>query len=714
MEILRADDIRVFSDIGSPFEVDGRDGGHCTFRLIMNGEKVVISMGSGSGAITLSRADEEISFAGPKALLASADFGDLRRWSANQSALLMALRIDNPVKVVGEFIGDFARPDRAEVGLDEFDTFLSAAPVSNLHVVVIDGPAGIGKTTQIRQLAFNRASRFGRAHERLILHVESRGRILQNINDLIAASLQTIRAKPTYDQLAVLVRHGLVTLVIDGFDELADPNGYQLAWAQLNDLLENVVGAGQVILAGRETFVSPGRMQNALQVLSSEGVLLSSYQLREVSPDTARKWLRSCGWSEDLLGDERLRELIAPNSYALRPFFLVTLADSDIFSRIVGDDKVDLLALLVDALISREASKFGDDILRAIGYEGLVGYIRTANEEIARDMADNQGEVLPGQTISWIAEIALPEKIDPQIGRALVHRAVSMPFLVAEPGRNAIRFAHRQYFVFFLGLNAVRTVSSGEIPKYLRRNILGAEFLENFGRVLRDLSPAAVDAFVNKAEELLPSLNAFDRSAGNVAATLIASCCEREEGREIVVRGIGIDEAYFYNKPQSIVFRDVVFSSIYAPDADLSQLTFGGECTVVSLHANDDTRLPASFPFPQWLEMDGQGTINKPEDVRARVGLMRGDGASGSSPRIGFSLDLLGRILRYRAFWLREMSDNEDPSADKILQDPDWPTARAWLENNDLARFEERQPSSGRPAIFIHFRADKIREMVRG
>ena len=57
------------------------------------------------------------------------------------------------------------------------------------------------------------------------------------LQDLIAFSLQTLRLNVTYDQVPVLARHGLVSIAIDGFDELGDPNGYDLAWGQVNDLI---------------------------------------------------------------------------------------------------------------------------------------------------------------------------------------------------------------------------------------------------------------------------------------------------------------------------------------------------------------------------------------------------------------------------------------------------------------------------------------------
>jgi thioester reductase-like protein len=46
--------------------------------------------------------------------------------------------------------------------------------------------------------------------------------VLSFLQDLIAYSLQVMRANVTFDQLPVLVRNGLVQLAIDGFDELGD------------------------------------------------------------------------------------------------------------------------------------------------------------------------------------------------------------------------------------------------------------------------------------------------------------------------------------------------------------------------------------------------------------------------------------------------------------------------------------------------------------
>ena len=58
--------------------------------------------------------------------------------------------------------------------------------------MLIDGPAGIGKTRFIEFLAWARANRFLTMQDPLILHVQSCGRVLTYLQDLIAFSLQRL------------------------------------------------------------------------------------------------------------------------------------------------------------------------------------------------------------------------------------------------------------------------------------------------------------------------------------------------------------------------------------------------------------------------------------------------------------------------------------------------------------------------------------------
>lgn len=710
---IEENDLRVFADIGAAFEGPIAEAGRRVFNFFMDGKKAVVIAGAADEPIKLILPERSVQFPNAKALLANELFGDLRRWAGNQVAALTPHMPPNPIEVSGAYRRDAFSESSLTADFARFDTEIGGERDCPLHVIVVDGPAGIGKTTQIQRLAYERAKRFGRNHDRLVLHIESRGRVLQNFSDLIAGSLDTIRSKLANDQLSVLVRHGLVLLAIDGFDELADPNGYHLAWSQLNSLLGDVVGEGQVLLAGRETFVSPGRMSNALQVLGTPGVRVSHFTMREVDPKVARKWLRDCGWAESSLRDDLFDELLTPGSYALRPFFLFTLAKSKIEDLLAKESSVDLLSILVNALIVREGvQKFGEDITNAVSPEALAIYVRNLSEEIARDMADNQGEALPGQTVTWIAQLCLPSGLDPSIGKTLIHRAISLPFLTADTAHNVVRFAHRQFFVFFLGSNAVRTVAIREFPKYLRRNILGSEFLECFSKVLRDLPIGLVEEFRDRALEELPSLNTFDQSAGNVTALFLTCSCEFPPSRMVTVGNCSIDEVYLFDEVPAICLQNATISSLFATDADLRNLSFEGDCQIFALHATADTRLSENSPLPMLIETE-DSTLSSPADKKEWLGRTP-NRHSQAAMQIPFDTDLLDRILRYRSFWLREMDNVSDPIARRIIFHSDWSKARAWLSENHLARFDDRTPASGEASCFIHFRMDKIRLAISG
>ncbi|WP_147279004.1 NACHT domain-containing protein [Paracoccus versutus] len=703
MAAINKEDLQVFADLGTDFDEHSASDGTKSFHFTMASHAAIVSLLPSEKEIRLSLDGKEEIFSNPKALFGSKHFGDLHLWASNQAAVLGAFDQANPIPVLGDLTNDSGETRSASI--EEFEAFLSRRANKSLDVVVIDGPAGIGKTTDIRQVSLYRARHFATQRKRLFLHVESTGRVLQNLDDLIAGSLQKIRAKPTFDQLRVLVRHGLVTIAIDGFDELTDPNGYQLAWGQLRDLLEEAQGEGQIVLSGRETFVSMSRMKEALPILTRPEIEVSEYRLREVEPHAAVEWLKTKGLTKNQLEDKRLSELLTHGSYGLRPFFLSTLLQADLLNNLTENSAADLLTLLVAALIEREQNKFGDDIAKKVSRDQLGVYVRSLCEEIARDMADNQSEALPTQSLEWIAEICLPEGLDSNIARALAHRAGTLPFLTPDTERKSVRFAHRQYLVFFLGVNAVKAIAKSDFPKYLRRNILGSEFLETFPKVLLSLPNDLISAFRDNAISELPTLPKLDRSSGNTAALLLACSCEYPTDKVLSLRSISIDEVFLRGQVPVIELSDVTISTLHAEQADLTAVRFEGGNHIMALCIDGLTRLPESMPIPTWLE-DGISTLKEKPAIEAR--LLGADEETGPPEVRGHSFpydhELLDRIRRYRPFWLRIDPQNIEPAGRHIIEHPEWNAAREWFEERDLLRVEKRYPASGRSADFVHFR----------
>ena len=415
-----------------------------------------------------------------------------------------------------------------DIGPEELDNFLAHLPTGpdRVEVVLIDGPAGIGKTRFIESVAALRASDYVMHQRPLLLHVESRGRVLTFIQDLIAFSLQRMRVPVTFDQVPVLVRNGLIILAIDGFDELGDPSGYDYAWGQLNELIREVRGGGVVILAGRDTFIGPERIRRDIQSLTSEDGV-SALTLQPPTPQAAETWLRNRGWQDGDLAS--VSELFEPDSYALRPFFLAQLAVPEIANVIKDETAGTPLVFLVELMINREIGKFGaavDAVMHAAQRHGFVTHFL---REVARFMADDQTESVDEVALVWLVEIALdqaaPDLVKSDVKGVLQNRALVMAFLVKDSAHHHRRFAHSQLFNHFLGEETLDTIARNEIPKYLRRNILGADFLAAFGDLVADLARGSdaqrLPDFHVAAKELVRTHTSVDRGPRNLGALLL-------------------------------------------------------------------------------------------------------------------------------------------------------------------------------------------------
>jgi hypothetical protein len=444
-------DLSMFADLGTSAPQLVEASGSYVIRLVRDGVPVTVTIAADGRVRERIEADER-KHASFRALLASPNWANLGKWADSQRTLLQDRVAGDTIPVTGSIAHS-----QDVGGVDLIDRAL--IPEGNsprTQVLLIDGPAGIGKTSLIRSLAHKRAINFRRDQRPLILHVESRGRMLQNITDLMAFSLQTLRLSVTYDQVPVLVRHGLVTLAIDGFDELGDPNGYDLAWAQVNDLVVEARGQGQIILAGRETFIGRERMKKALTAIDENVDLLEAFTLRPIEPTAAREWLAEKGWTEDLLSSETASSLFERESYALRPFFLSELARDGVAEQIQNGDIGDLLSFLITAMIDREAQKFGKDIEAVTTSESRAEFVIRVMEEVARDLAENQSNAIPSDTLTWIAEISAEDIVPSSLSGILKNRSGVLAFLKDDDRRGYKNFAHEQVYNYFpLALRSV-------------------------------------------------------------------------------------------------------------------------------------------------------------------------------------------------------------------------------------------------------------------
>ena len=711
------EELAVFADLGTDPPRAMQHGDRLVVRLTRGGDELRLEFMNGpKGKVIEHRSDGAglRTHASYRALLASGTFSDLRLWADHQKTVLRdTLNDDGRIHVEGVLSGP---PGTLDIERLDDHFVPSGTSDSSIRIMLVDGPAGIGKTRFIENLSASRADKFLTTRRPLILHVQSRGRILTFLQDLIAFSLQRLRLSVTFDQLPVLVRHGLVTLAIDGFDELGDPNGYDLAWGQVNELVTQIRGKGTLILAGRETFIGPERVSRKITSLGKQDQL-EALSLQPPDPDEAKTWLEAHHWSQDDINSADA--LFERGSYALRPFFLVQLGRNGVVSKIRERAVGHPLAFLVDMMIERETDKFGSAIEKIMCVEQRRNFVRSLLREIARHMADDQTEAIDEVSIAWLVEVAAPEDLDSESLALLKNRAAVVAFLENDDAPRYRRFAHSQLLNFFLAEVAIEAISNGEMPKFIRRNILGADFLAALSDLALDAAesePQRVHDFFQAASRTARTYSSLDRGARNLGALLVTVLPAINGGPDLRIEGIAVDESLIQGTAPRAVIANAAINQIDVQDADLRAVTFEKDCWIGTLIVGETTRVPPSCPVPDrirrqgvgpsdGLALEGRDEINAwlDEHGRKQPGTQQGeDGLVPNYLRNDGLVLLLDRVCRNRAYWIPKDWGNNYQFA-RFADASLWPDLLELLKEHGLVR-EERLSTSGRKNMFVHIK----------
>ena len=716
------DEMAVFADLGTPVPKVSQSGKTLVVRMFRNGEEITLDFHEcGTGKVVERCGSSSRTHASYVALLASERFGDLRRWARTQSMLLReslkdicnaGIRIEGSLSASSETL-DYTKLDEFLASKEHRD--------GSVKVMLIEGPAGIGKTKFIEMIALSRAATYTKARRPLVLHVQSRGRVLSHLQDLMAFSLQRLRLAVTFDQLPVLAKHGLVTLAIDGFDELGDPNGYDLAWGQVNETIVQLRGHGTLLLAGRETFIGLERLRTTLRELREQDTI-DGLTLQPPSAEEAKRWLGKNGWSRDDM--RRVSHILDAESYALRPFFLAQLADKDMATS-VRRPGTGLLSILVESMLERESRKFGDAVDVVLDDDKRRQYAHMFLREVAQFMADDQTDIIDETCLTWLVDVALPDAMDdPDIVGLLRNRAGSMAFLANDLLPGYRRFSHSQLFNYFLSVAVIDLVSVEEIPKFVHRNIFSADFLAVFIDVLRHIAnvdPARAKEFFDGACEWVRNYPSIDRGARNLGAWLLASLSTiadiTESEAQLRAGPFDVDETIIKGTMPSVLLRGVAVNQLDIRGADLRGLTFDG-CTVNTALVDDGTRVSGTFPTPQRIRRQNIGTKRGDDEwvpssidawLDAHGRLQSTDEAKSPEPdpnsRHGRMLRLVERACRSPSFWIPEDAQTR---VDGFVEDPLWPEALDLLKEHHFIR-EERFGASGTRDRFVHIKhCDRI------
>ena len=440
--------------------------------------------------------------------------------------------------------------------------------------------------------------------------------------------------------------------------------------------------------------------------------MLEALSLQPPDPNHAKDWLRARHWSDDDIASADA--LFDRGSYALRPFFLVQLADREVVSTIRESAAGHPLAFLVEMMTEREVGKFGAALDRRLSIEQRRNFLRSLFREIARHMADDQTEAIDEVSIAWLVEFAAPQDLDPESLAVLKNRSAVVAFLENDDAPRYRRFAHTQLFNYFLAELAIDAVSNDEIPKFIRRNILGADFLAAFSDLAAMSEPQRIHEFFQAASRTARTYLSVDRGARNLGALLLTVLPAMNGGPDLRIEGIETDESLIQGTAPEAAISNAAINQLDVQGADLRAVTFEN-CWIGTLIVDEVTRVSPSCPVPDRIRHQGVGAKDDlvfvaPQAINDWLGGHERIQPAGQNEthlvpgdlRDDELVMLLERACRSRAYWIPRDRNNDGPFA-KFVSNPRWGEVLDLLREHDLVR-EARLSSSGRTNMFVHVR----------
>lgn len=673
-----------------------------SIEITRNGTAAVFNYTPADGRVQLRRGKKF--FPSIDSLLTSESFANLNLFAANQSRLLE--KNADSKKIVPRL--RIVEKGATKFGLPALEQCLIEPALDKTRIFLIDGPAGIGKTTLIEDLTRKWAVNYlARTVSAPILYVTNRGQRLSSLRGKVAEAIQIARGAFTFDQVPPLFKRGLLRLAIDGFDEMVDADGYEDAWYALKHFLADLSGGGICILAGRDTFFDDLGFLDRLDDLRQQ-IELVQVHIDPATPGSAKKFLIQSGWDPALANDPIADELFQPDSYILRPYSLATLAEAKGWDAAIKASTI--RKFLVDSFLRREANL----IL------SLAGQKRPSTEDIeaalaeifcqaALDMSERESTEVDLEYIAMLCEMFFVELLAPEDLRKLKHKAGSIALLEqSKKAKNMRRFPHSEILYYFLAKGILKELYRKKVPLALRRGILGADFQQVFQDCLEEESDSAVLACLQFLENSLQNERSSDRLTQNGGGLLLASLTRPLSGAPRRVQDLIISECTLSGSAASAELSGVDIFRLDVRDADLSRVKFK-ETTVTNLIANKSTRFGVSRPSVSTLSFvdeiaEGESKVyRQPAEIENRL-LELCPKPDVDLPRTPLS-DLLARVcLRsIRQFYLCPGGD--DPAA-FLLREPEWPTLEMILDEH--GRIERKTVQrSGNNTQMLHIRAPR-------
>ena len=701
-------DLQLFADPFEAFEsLPGVDGWKANF--VRKGEDIAIQRES-NGAIRTLVGPGQRRYRSFKGLLVSETFANLERLASAQRYRTANLT-DPGTGCLKEFLpvaGEIRRSD----GHDERLTFdrvrdMLEQSEDRLRVFVIDGSAGVGKSHLIERIVRSRAEPASyKSGKPLLLHVESRGKVLTSLNDRIAGTLSSLRARFFEEELKPLVRRGAVQLAIDGFDELSDSRGYVRAWGAVRDFIRDLQGKGTCVLAGRDTMLDLATVREGLgNAVSDDAVIF--LRIQHPPAHDVRVWLsRREEWRDkrDVLNS--LERRIESSEYLRRPFFISRIADlgPDYFQDAQGEP----IAELMESIVRREGEKL-TGVSTDIGTELATKLCGEVFSEIARLMMDDETSEIETGLVELLVNEVFTGHANPEMVKALVQRAKALALLEEDAGDgNKRSFPHETVRSYFFGQSVFDYFPEYGATTGLHRVPLSADDFRIFNRVARRKS---LNDQGRLRESLLAKLrepNGYDYLRSNIGGLLLSFAPLAEDGIEddmLVLSHLELRDVWMADLlgTQRVSLHGCHMHRLDVRGANLGDVQFSNT-EVFELLADPFVKFGTSVPtvrsiimYEHFRETRLFEGVSDWMAQRAR----KSDRNDAGPDEKWYLLEKFARISM-RQYSIRSVEDQMDPASRRIIASPQWPELRALLERHDRLEVNKTLPASGPKSEWFH------------
>lgn len=467
----------------------------------------------------------------------------------------------------------------------------------------VTADAGHGKSMLLRHFQYSQAQKYLDNNTNFLFwHIDLHGRDLVRLNEAIMYELGELRMPGLYfSSILTLMRHHLIVLGIDGFDELAAEKGGETALNSLSSLVSQMQGKGVLIAASRRAFFNSQdylRRTNILNRNIGGGCIFNEIKIKNWQREQCVEYLDKYTFNADEY-DKLLMALKSDKHPLLeRPYLFTKLihysfedniTPSDFINK-KGHNNLENINDVIEAFIYREVDKWTQrDKETGRPYLSFEQHVRLLSE-VAADMWNRQKNTISVENLQLILTILFDEwKTDSQLRPIILRMVESHAMLVNVENKDLYRkFDHDEFKYFFLARaleDIIRNSLNDDYINELYKFLYVAQLPDTVAQYMstriesKDIFPVIKTLMDIRKKDWKPTY--IQSNIGTILPFLLNGFITTET---IIIDGkISFSSLVFENKKiENVIFRDCTFVNISFNNTYFNNIHFDN-CTFTGI-----------------------------------------------------------------------------------------------------------------------------------